>query len=87
MPLEVSYARQAENYLKKLDATTRKRVREKVAAVAADHSDPKNSYPLEGSDKRSARVGKYRILLLIIKERNALVVADINSRGQVYREA
>jgi mRNA-degrading endonuclease RelE of RelBE toxin-antitoxin system len=46
-----------------------------------------NKLPLEGSDKRSARVGKYRILLLIIKEKNALVVTEIDSRGQVYRKA
>lgn len=86
MPLEVSFSRQAANYLNKLDAPTRKRVHEKVAAVAADYMDPKNSYPLEGTEKRSARVGMYRILLLIIKDKNALNVAEINSRGQIYRE-
>ena len=87
MPLEISYTRQSANYLKSLDASTKRRVHEKVASIANDYMDPKNSYPLEGSEKRSARVGKYRILLLIIKDKNALVVAGIASRGQVYREA
>jgi len=87
MPLEVSFSTQSAKYLKTLDSATKRRVHEKVAQVAADYMDPKNSYPLEGSEKRSARVGKYRILLLIIKEKNALVVADIASRGQVYRNA
>jgi len=36
-----------------------------------------------GTDKRSARVGGYRILFLILE--NKLLVADIESRGQVYR--
>ncbi len=87
MPLEISYTRQSANYLKNLDTSTKRRVHEKIASVASDYMDPKNSYPLEGSEKRSARVGKYRILLLIIIEKNALVVAEIASRGQVYREA
>ena len=86
MPLEISYTRQSASYLKNLDAPTKRRVHEKVDAVAADYMDPKNSYPLESSEKRSARVGKFRILLLIIKDRNALVVSEIASRGQVYRE-
>lgn len=87
MPLEISYSKQAANYLKNLDAPLKRRVHEKVAEVAADHLDPRNSKPLEGSEKRSARVGKFRILLLVIKEKNALVVAEIASRGQIYREA
>jgi len=86
MPLEVSYSKQAANYLKNLDAPTKRRVLEKVAEVSADYMDPRNSKPLEGSEKRSARVGKYRILLLAVKEKNALIVAEIASRGQVYRE-
>jgi mRNA-degrading endonuclease RelE of RelBE toxin-antitoxin system len=87
MSLKVSYSRQSANYLKNLDAPTKRRVHEKVAAVAADYMDPKNSYPLEGSEKRSARIGKYRILLLIIPDKNALIVAEIAPRGQVYRDA
>jgi mRNA-degrading endonuclease RelE of RelBE toxin-antitoxin system len=87
MPLEVRYSKQPANYLKNLDVATKRRVHEKVAEVAADYLDPKNSYPLEGSEKRSARVGKYRILLQIFKDKNVLVVAEIASRGQVYRDA
>jgi mRNA-degrading endonuclease RelE of RelBE toxin-antitoxin system len=87
MPLEVSYSTQSAKYLKALDAPTKRRVLEKIEQVAVDYMDPRHSKPLEGSDKRSARVGKYRILLLIIKEKNALVVTEIDSRGQVYRKA
>jgi len=58
-------------------------MKEKVEAVAADPLNPTNSYPLRGTDKRSSRVGGYRILLQI-QEPNLLVV-DIDPRGQVYR--
>ena len=85
MPLNIDYANDAKKYLASLDAPTRKRVEEKVRDVAADYLDPKNSKPLTSSEKRSARVGKYRILFLIIKESNVLFVAEIASRGEIYR--
>jgi mRNA-degrading endonuclease RelE of RelBE toxin-antitoxin system len=74
LPLEV--------ILSKLDAPTRKRIVEKLQSVAADPLDSRNSYPLQGTDKRSARVGGYRILLLICDP--VLLITDIESRGQVY---
>ncbi|WP_263359445.1 type II toxin-antitoxin system RelE family toxin [Acidicapsa ligni] len=83
LPLEIVLTKSAAKSLNALDVPTRKRISEKIEAVAADPLNPTNSYPLQGSDKRSARVGGYRILLLI-KEPNLLVV-DIESRGQVYR--
>jgi mRNA-degrading endonuclease RelE of RelBE toxin-antitoxin system len=57
---------------------------EKIEAVAADPFNSTNSKPLQGTNKRSARVGRYRILMEI-KEPNLLIV-DIESRGQVYRQ-
>jgi mRNA-degrading endonuclease RelE of RelBE toxin-antitoxin system len=42
-----------------------------------------NSKPLEGSFKRSARVGDYRILVEIVEP--DLLVVLILSRGEVYR--
>ena len=83
LPLEIVLTKNAAKSLEALDAPTRRRVREKIEAVAADPLNPRNSYPLQGTDKRSARVGGYRILFLI-QEPNLLVV-DVESRGQVYR--
>ena len=83
LPLEIVLTKNAAKSLGALDAPTRKRVREKIEAVAADPLNPRNSYPLQGTDKRSARVGGFRILFLI-QDPNLLVV-DIESRGQVYR--
>jgi mRNA-degrading endonuclease RelE of RelBE toxin-antitoxin system len=83
LPLEIVFTKNAANSLEALDAPTRRRVKQKIESVAADPLNPRNSYPLRGTDKRSARVGGYRILFLI-QEPNLLVV-DIESRGQVYR--
>ena len=83
LPLEIVLSKSAAKTLQALDAPTRQRVKDKIEPFAADPLNPRNSYPLQGIDKRSARVGGYRILLLI-QDPNLLVV-DIESRGQVYR--
>jgi mRNA-degrading endonuclease RelE of RelBE toxin-antitoxin system len=83
LPLEIVYSNAAAKSLQSLDSPTRRRVKDKIEATAADPLNPRNSYPLQGTDKRSARVGGYRILLLI--QNPNLLVVDIESRGQVYR--
>jgi len=83
LPLEIVLTKGAAKSLESLDAPNRRRVKEKIDAVAADPLNPPNSYPLQGTEKRSARVGGYRILLLIHEP--SLLVVDIESRGQVYR--
>jgi mRNA-degrading endonuclease RelE of RelBE toxin-antitoxin system len=85
LPLQIVLTKSAAKKIEAVDAPTRKRMKDKIEAVAADPLNPVNSYPLQGTDKRSARVGGFRILLLI-EEPNLLVV-DIESRGQVYRQA
>jgi mRNA-degrading endonuclease RelE of RelBE toxin-antitoxin system len=83
LPLEIILTKNALKNLNALDKPTRERVKMKIEAVAADPLNPSNSKPLHGTEKRSARVGGYRILLLI-QDPNLLVV-DIESRGQIYR--
>jgi mRNA-degrading endonuclease RelE of RelBE toxin-antitoxin system len=84
LPLEVILSKSAAKTLQSLDVPTRKRIIEKLHEIAVDPLNPHNSYPLQGSGKRSARVGGYRILLLI-QEPDRLAVDIIDSRGQVYR--
>jgi len=83
LPLQIVYTKNAAKSQEAMDVPTRKRIKEKIEAVAADPLNPTYSKPLQGSNKRSARVGGFRILLLI-QDPNLLVV-DIESRGQVYR--
>jgi mRNA-degrading endonuclease RelE of RelBE toxin-antitoxin system len=84
LPLRIIINKSAAKTLAAVDAPTRKRMKQKIEAVAADPFNPTNSKPLEGTVKRSARVGSYRILMEI-EEPNLLVVS-IGSRGQIYRE-
>jgi mRNA interferase RelE/StbE len=84
-PLAVRYTKAAVKYLECLDAPTQKRIKEKVKQVAAEPHALRHSYFLTNSDKRSSRIGKYRILMLIIKD--TLLVSDIGPRGQIYRKA
>ncbi len=65
MPLPIKFTGTPYRYLQSLDKPTRKRIVEKLKAIAEAPLDPRLSYPLSGSTKRSSRVGKYRILLEI----------------------
>lgn len=84
MPLEVVFSKSAAKTLESLDVPTRQRIKDKIEAVASDPLNPRNSYPLQGTEKRSARVGGYRIIFLILPP-SRLAVDLIESRGQVYR--
>jgi mRNA-degrading endonuclease RelE of RelBE toxin-antitoxin system len=83
LPLVVVFTKGAAKSLDSLDAPTRKRIMKKIDAVAADPLNPRHSYPLIGSSKRAARVGGFRILLVILDPN--LLVVEIETRGQVYR--
>jgi len=72
-------------YLKSLDKPTRKRITEKLNALAEDPTNIRLSLPLSSSEKRRARVGSYRILFTI--DGDTLTVSDIGPRGQIYRKA
>jgi mRNA interferase RelE/StbE len=81
--LESRFASAALKYFKSLDKTTQRRIKDKIAELELDPQNIRTSKPLQGAQKRSARVGSYRILFLI--EGNILLVSDIGPRGQVYR--
>jgi mRNA-degrading endonuclease RelE of RelBE toxin-antitoxin system len=70
-----------------LDATTRKRIKDKIIELARDPFNIRISKPLRNSDKRSARVGSYRILFIVIPGDNVLLVSAVGPRNQIYREA
>jgi mRNA interferase RelE/StbE len=81
--LESRLASDALKYFKSLDKTTQKRIKDKIAELEQDPQNIRTSKPLKGAQKRSARVGSYRILFLI--EGNILLISDIGPRGQIYR--
>jgi mRNA interferase RelE/StbE len=75
----------ALKYLQKLDRTTAKRIVSKVQDISKDPYNFRLSKPLRSNEKRSARIGDYRILFVV--EKDLLLVADIGPRGRVYRDA
>jgi mRNA-degrading endonuclease RelE of RelBE toxin-antitoxin system len=52
--------------------------------IAKDPYDLHLSYPLTATDKRSTRVGKFRVLFQVDSE--TLTVSDVGPRGQIYRK-
>ena len=85
MALKIKITATPLKYLKNLDKPTRRRIVEKLKDIAENPADARLSYPLTASDKRSTRVGSYRILFSTDNE--VLEVADIGPRGQIYRKA
>jgi mRNA-degrading endonuclease RelE of RelBE toxin-antitoxin system len=85
LALEIKITGTPAKYLKSLDKSTRNRIKEKLLKIAEDPTNLQLSYPLTASEKRSTRVGSYRILFRI--DTKFLVVTDIGPRGQIYRKA
>ncbi|MGH9741458.1 MAG: type II toxin-antitoxin system RelE family toxin [Candidatus Acidiferrum sp.] len=85
MALRIEITDTPAKYLQSLDKPTRRRIAEKLKALADDPTDIRLSLPLSASNKRRARVGSYRILFTFDNE--TLTVADIGPRGQIYRKA
>ena len=80
----VSISRPAAKYLKRCDAPTRDRLRQKLEKLKADPFDPRSSRPLKGrNDQRSARVGGLRILFRV--NDLDIVVVEIGPRGEIYK--
>lgn len=77
---EIHYSKQAEKFLKKLDSTTRNRIRN------ATHNLPAGDVKkLQGRNGYRLRVGDYRIIF--DTEGNILYIERIGNRGQIYKEA
>ena len=83
MALEIKFTATAHKYFETLDKPTKKRIQDKLTAIAAAPFDPRLSKPLIGVTKRTARVGDYRIIFEI--EQPLVIVSDIGPRGQIYR--
>jgi mRNA interferase RelE/StbE len=71
-------------YFEKLDKPTQKRIKKKLAELADEPYSAKHSKPLQGVDKRTARVGGYRIIFQVTEK--ILRVVDIGARGDIYKD-
>lgn len=94
MACEIRIADDAAKYARLLDGQTKKRIARKLQQIAEDPLSIRLSKPLQSSEKRSARVGAYRILFVLVPNPDPdrigelmIVVKEIGPRGQVYRDA
>ncbi len=83
MPLQIKITKTPLKYLESLDKPTRKRISDKLDAIARDPLDPRLSKRLAVDTRRTARVGDYRIIFEI--DGDLLIVDEIGPRGQIYR--
>jgi len=83
LDLKVQISRNAQKYINALDQPTRKRISEKLKELAQDPFNIRKSKPVTSKDRRTARVGGYRLLFVV--EGDVLMVSDCGPRGQIYR--
>jgi mRNA interferase RelE/StbE len=81
----VRVARSAARYLERLPSDAQRRIIQRLDQLA---EDPFGAYtkPLEGpGDRRSSRIGGWRIIFTVDRDQRFVDVSDIGPRGQVYR--
>lgn len=88
MDYEVELTREAEKVLNRLDGPIARRIISRILQLAKDPMDPRLSGPLtERHGVRKSRVGDWRILFQLDRENMRLLVATIDTRGQVYKHS
>ena len=69
---------------RKLPESTKERVRSTIDALAVDPR-PRGATKLAGRDDFRVRVGDYRVVYAVDEARDAVIVARIAHRREVYR--
>lgn len=84
---KIHWAKQAANYLERLDKTTKTRIISHVESLASDQTDQSlDIKPLTGRPGLfRLRVGKYRVIFSIEEEIRIILVSTIMPRGEVYK--
>ena len=76
----------AEKVLRRQGRTTKERL-VRTILVLADDPHPANSRKLEGyHDLYRLRVGDWRIIYQVINDQLLILVLEVGSRGEVYRD-
>ena len=78
----VTIEKPALKYILKLDRTTAKRIRNAIAAIAADPKIGKLLTKHEAS--YSYRVGDFRVLYDVYESQILVIVVKVKGRGDVY---
>ena len=83
-----SYSREAESYLRRLPKDVAARIFRRVRQICDDPFDLSLSKPLRGrlANRRSSRIGDYRILFEVINDELVVLVIRVGPRGDVYKD-
>lgn len=88
MTYRIDLSGEAEKVLDRVDRTTERRLRARLAQLAENPFDPRLSSPLtQRAGLRKSRVGGWRILFNIDREALVVFVLTIDTRGQVYKHS
>jgi mRNA interferase RelE/StbE len=83
--LDLQFSSQAKKFLKKLDNTNWNRIMEKIEELR-NNPFPHKVKRVQGRKEKTFRdrVGDYRILYVVLKERNILFISKIDKRPRAY---
>lgn len=83
MTFEVRWTESSFKKLQKIDRLAQKRIVEKLDEAAADPFVVAKK--LSGVSLYSIRVGDYRVILSIEKQKMVILVIDVGHRSKIYR--
>lgn len=83
--LELQFSSQARKFLKKLDKINWNRIIEKIEELKKDPF-PHKVKRVEGQNEKTfrIRVGDYRILYVVLNEKNILFISKVEKRPRAY---
>ena len=87
MSYAFSFSKEATKELDRIDRTTEQRIRDRLAEIALDpYSNRLSQGLVTGPGQRYSRVGDWRIIFQVIKDRKIIEVSTIQHRSRVYKE-
>lgn len=82
--MEIEFSTYSKKFLKKCEKEVYSRVLNKIKELK-NNPFPSECKKLQGRKNLfRIRIGKIRILYIILKEKNTLLIADINKRSKIY---
>lgn len=79
---------ETKKILSRLDRTTEQRINARFKQLAEAPFDPRLSAVLaERAGVRKSRVGGWRILFLVDRDKRTIFILTVDTRGQVYKHS
>lgn len=86
MTFELEVSHRAESFIDRASPELRRRILARLVELAEHPLDARHSKPLRDPlGRRASRVGDFRIIYSVDRDRRIVLVSEIASRGEVYR--